>query len=379
MKTYNVGFIGFGFIGKVHAYGYLNLPLHYDPLPLRARITHVCTGHAASAEQGRALFGADHAVTDFRQITENPAVDIVHICTPNHLHKEALLSAMAHQKHIYCDKPLTATLAEADEIAAALPAYKGTAQMTLQNRFFPPTLRARQMIAEGALGDLLEFRAAYLHSGSADPKAPLKWKLSAAAGGGVIADLGSHILDLMHALLGDYAALMAATHIAFPERPSASDPTRREKVEVEDCVMVLAKMARGGLGFIEASKLATSAEDEVRFEVHGTRGALRYDSRDLHHLGYYDGAAPDKPIGGRRGWTAIDTGQRFPAPANGFPTPKMNIGWLRGHMACLANFLGDIAAGRPGEPGLAQGIYLQRLLDVCRVSASEQRWVNVGR
>jgi predicted dehydrogenase len=98
--------------------------------------------------------------------------------------------------------------------------------MTLQNRFFPVTLRAKQMMEEGLLGEILEFRASYLHSGSSDPKAPLKWKLSAEAGGGVVADLGSHILDLMHSLVGDYKELSAMTHIAYKERPSAEDPSR---------------------------------------------------------------------------------------------------------------------------------------------------------
>ena len=89
------------------------------------------------------------AGTDYRAVTENPAIDIVHICTPNHLHKEALLSAIAHQKHIYCDKPLVATMAEAEEIRAALAGYRGTAQMVFQNRFFPATMRAKQLVAEG--------------------------------------------------------------------------------------------------------------------------------------------------------------------------------------------------------------------------------------
>ena len=120
MKTYNVGILGFGFIGKVHAFGYATLPFYYDPVPLSARITHVVTGRIETAEKGRQLVGADVAATDYRAVTENPAIDIVHICTPNHLHKDALLSAMRHQKHLYCDKPLVATMAEAREIRAAL-------------------------------------------------------------------------------------------------------------------------------------------------------------------------------------------------------------------------------------------------------------------
>ncbi|HUU57940.1 MAG TPA: Gfo/Idh/MocA family oxidoreductase [Phycisphaerae bacterium] len=377
MKEYRVGFVGFGFIGRVHACGYLNLPLLYDPPPLRARITHVCTSRPETAAKGAAQVGADHAVTDYRQVTENPDVDIVHVCTPNRLHAAALLSAMKHNKHIYCDKPLVADMDEAKAIEAALPDYTATAQMTLQNRFFPATMRARQMIDEGFCGQVLEFRAAYLHAGSADPNAPLKWKLSAAAGGGVIADLAPHVLDLIHFLLGDYDRLLAATQVAYPQRPSADDPSRMVPVDAEDCVMILARMRSGALGTIEATKIATGSEDEIRFEIHGSKGALRFNGMDPHHLEAYDATAPGKPIGGRRGWTRIDTGQRYPAPASGFPGPKFAMGWTRAHAACLANFLQSVADGRPGDPGLDQGIYIQRLIASAKDSARTNAWTAV--
>ncbi len=109
------------------------------------------------AEKARQTLGAEVAATDYRAVTENPRIDIVHICTPNHLHKEALLSAIAHQKHIYCDKPLVATMAEAEEVRAALAGYRGTAQMTFQNRFFPATMRAKQLVEDGRLGQIAGF------------------------------------------------------------------------------------------------------------------------------------------------------------------------------------------------------------------------------
>ena len=94
--------------------------------------------------------------------------------------------------------------------------------MTLQCRFFPATMRAKQLMDDGFVGKVLEFRAAYLHAGSADPNAPLKWKLSAAHGGGVIADLASHAMDLTHHLVGDFDSLQATTHIAYPDRVLAA-------------------------------------------------------------------------------------------------------------------------------------------------------------
>ncbi len=375
MKIYRVGILGFGFIGKVHTFGYRNLAMYYEPAPLQARITHVAASRPETAERARVLAEADEGVTDYRRITENPDIDIVHICTPNHLHKDALLSAIRHGKHIYCDKPLVATMEEAEEIRTALADYRGTAQMTFHNRFYAATMRARQLIDEGFLGQLLQFRCTYLHSGSIDPKAPLKWKLSAAAGGGVIADLASHALDLTHFLLGDYASLLSATKIAYPERPALGDPSTMVPVDTEDCVVMLAKLRCGALGTIEATKLATGTEDEIRIEIHGSKGALRFNGMDPHHVEAYDAGAPDKPIGGMRGWTHIDAGQRYPEPASGFPSPKNTPGWLRAHVACLANFLYDVAACRPGKPGLEQGIYVQHLMDCVRRSAREERWV----
>jgi predicted dehydrogenase len=310
-------------------------------------------------------------------VTEDPAVNIVHICTPNHLHKDALLSAMRHQKHIYCDKPLTATMAEAEQVRAALPEYRGVAQMTFQNRFYAATLRARQLVDEGFLGQLLQFRAAYLHGSSADPNAPLKWKLTTAAGGGVIADLATHVLDLVEHLLGPIRSVLGETHIAFPRRPSPSNAAQRLPVDAEDAVTVIVRLANGALGVIEATKLAAGSEDELRLEAHGSGGAIRFNGMDPHHLEVYRAAEADRPLGGMRGWTRIDCGARYLPPDTQFPTPKAAVGWLRIPVACLANFLQCVAAGKPAEPGLEQGIRVQRLMECIRTSAAQRRWVDV--
>jgi len=377
MKVYNVGIVGFGSIGKVHAHGYLSLPLYYDPVPLTARITHVVTSRTETAEKGRQTIGADVAATDYRAVTENPDVDIVHICTPNHLHKDALLSAMRQGKHIYCDKPLVATMDEAEEIQSAMAHYQGTAQMTLQYRFYPATMRAKRLVDEGALGEILEFRSCFLHGGSADPLAPLRWKLTAEAGGGVIADLASHVLDLVDHTIGPFESVMAATRIVYPQRPSLADPETKADVDAEDCVMLLARMQSGALGTIEATKIATGTEDELRLEIHGSRGSLQFNGMDPHHLKFHDASAPDQPLGGLRGWNRIDTGQRYEPPAAPFPSPKTSFGWIRSHVACLANFLQAVAEGRPAQPGLEQGIHVQHLIDCARRSAAQERWIDV--
>jgi predicted dehydrogenase len=186
-------------------------------------------------------------------------------------------------------------------------------------------------------------------------------------------------LDLVDHLAGPIDAVMAETHTAYAQRPAADDPTRRVPIDAEDCVLILARLQSGAPGTIEATKIASGAEDELRLEIHGSQGALRLNLMDPHHLEFYDACAADRPLGGVRGWNRIDTGQRYSPPATAFPSPKAAIGWIRGHVACLAHFLQAVAQGRAAEPGLQQGIRVQQLMECVRQSAIERRWVNADR
>jgi predicted dehydrogenase len=214
------------------------------------------------------------------------------------------------------------------------------------------------MVEEGFLGDILSLRAAYLHSGSVDPNAPLKWKLdSDLAGGGVLLDLGSHVLDLVEHLVGQVSVLDCRTRIAYPERPFSDDPTRFARVTAEDAAFLTVRTTNGALGHIEASKIGTGAVDELRFEIDGSRGALRFNLMEPNYLWVYDQTLPAP----ERGWRALETVQSYPPPA-AFPSPKMSVGWLRGHVACLHSFLSAVVRGKPADPSLQVGVALQYLL-----------------
>jgi predicted dehydrogenase len=376
MGPLRVGILGFGFIGKVHAYAYRNMALYYDPPPIETRLVGVCTKRRETGEAARDLLGFDFATTDWREITENRDIDVVNICTPNSLHVEPLLSAIAHGKHVYCEKPLTASADEARRVVAALRDYRGTHQMTFNYRFVPATLRARQLVEAGFLGEPLCFRAAYLHSGSADPEAPLKWKLARDMGGGVIHDLGSHVLDLLRHLAGEFGEVSCAAKTAFASRPSIHDRTRRVPVDAEDHAVMLLRTCSGALGTVEASKIATGAEDEVRLEIHGTRGALRFNLRDPNWLEVYDATLSDQPLGGERGWKRLATVHRYPAPG-GWPGPKFAAGWMRSHVACLYDFLCAIARGVKAEPGLETGARIQEIMAAAVESQRSRCWVSL--
>ncbi len=376
MKKYAVGLIGFGMIGKVHAFGYATLPYYMNPLPGDFRITHVATAHRETAEAAKTLCQTEVATTDYRHITENPDIDVVHICTPNDFHCEPLLSAIRNKKHIYCEKPLCTTWTEAEAIRGKIETtgYAATNQMTFHLRFFPAIKRMKRLIDEGRLGRLLQFRVGYFHASNASPDLPYKWKH--APSGGVIRDLASHLLDLVDFLIGPFDSLTAKTQIAYPSRPltapTPNDPAPpRKEVTVEDAVYIFAQMQSGACGVLEATKLATGTEDELRLEIHGEKGAVRFQLLDPHFVEFFDATASDKPLGGNSGWLRIPAGGRFESPQTTFPSPKSSIGWTRAHCACLGNFLQSVAEGKPAQPDLRQGVKVQELMEkVLRSSES---------
>lgn len=372
-KTYNVGIIGFGFIGSVHAYGYENLKFYYRPVPLKTKLFGVCTAHRETAEQAKSDFGFEFATNDFRELINHPKIDIIHICSPNIFHKEQVLAALAAGKHIYCDKPLVCSDPEAQAIKAALQNYSGIHQMTFHLRFYPATLKAKNLIEEGSLGKIISFRIAYYHSGSIDPQKSMGWKQETEMGGGVLADLGSHAIDLAYFLAGEFDRIAGVSRILYPKRPGKDGAMK--KVTSEDFVIINAQMKNGCLGVIEASKVATGIQDEIRFEIYGTHGALRFNSMEPNFLEFYNQSEPDEPLGGNAGFKKLVTVNRYPKPAVPFPGPKFSGGWLSGHVHCLENFLGCIRDNRAASPSFYEGIYNVRLLDKVRTSETKGIWV----
>ncbi|MFH1742342.1 MAG: Gfo/Idh/MocA family oxidoreductase, partial [bacterium] len=283
---YGVGIVGFGFMGKTHTYGYRTIPFFYDEPPIRFALKGVCVRRAETIDGALAVGGFEFGSTDYRELLDRSDVHIIHVCTPNSLHREQVVEAIRAGKHVYCDKPLGASYEDCVSMVDALKEHgKGlVTQVALQNRFYPCTMRAKQLVEEGFLGRVLSFRACYLHASSINPKKPLGWKLDKAkGGGGVLYDLGSHVLDMVAWLIGPFTQVSAATKIAFPERPHP-ETGEMVKVYADDQALLSLRTRDGALGSVEASKLATGVSDELRVEIHGEKGALRFNLMDPNWL-----------------------------------------------------------------------------------------------
>ena len=377
MKHIRIGLIGTGFMGKTHLYAVKNLPFFYSSADMgfTAEVAVVC---GSSLEKGQAFareFGISRAVATPDEILSDPTIDVVDICTPNPLHFDIAKAAILSGKAVLCEKPLTVTAAQADELSDMASKRGVVCGTVFNNRFLSPVLRAKQLIDEGRLGRILSFDFSYHHNSCIDPDRRVGWKQTAEQGGGTWYDLGPHVVDLCHYLCGELTSLSGRSQIAYPTHLRADGSVW--ETNADEAFYLIAGTKDGAVGTITVSKLSQGANDELSFSIRGERGAISFSLMDPNYLSYYDATAVGSPLGGVRGYTRIECVGRYPSPASGFPAIKAPQGWLRGHMGALQNFLFSVATGTPCTPSFADGAYVQHVLEAALESDRLKREVEL--
>jgi predicted dehydrogenase len=142
----------------------------------------------------------------------------------------------------------------------------------------------------------------------------------------------------------------------------ARDQVRLDALRAVKSAIMIAKTAGGAVGTIEVSKLTIGANDELNFAIYGEKGALKFNMMDLNWLYFYDGTAPAGSLGGERGFTRIECVGRYDAPGGIFPSFKAPIGWLRGHLHSMYEFLSAVHSGTPACPSFDDAAAVQRVL-----------------
>ena len=371
MKIIGVGVIGWGFMGKTHTQALRNIALFYPGIDFQIKLRCVCSRRLEKAQEAAQLAGFESYTDDYRELLARKDIDVVSICTPNDQHEAMAIAAIQAGKHVYIDKPLAVTSQSAGRIAAAAATANVFTQMVFNNRFTPAVLRAKQLVDEGRIGEVLTFNARYLHSGSIDPNRPIGWKQQMQ--GGVLLDLGSHALDLLTWMIGYPQKVFCKMRTLYADRPTRDGG--REQALSEDHVAMLLEMPNGAVGSVEASKIATGANDELTLEIRGEKGALKWNAMDSNYVYFYDQTLPEAAYGGMRGFTQIESVARYPAPGGQFLPPKNSLGWDRGHLHCYYTFLDAVAHGRQPENSVQDGARLQCLMDRIRLSAETGEWV----
>jgi len=366
MEEVRVGLIGFGFIGKIHAMGYRNAALVLPNPLVRVRLAALLTSRPQQEIESHRSLGFELVTNHTDEFFSHP-LDLVDICSPNHLHREQAEMALNAGLAVYCEKPLSSNLEDARIMSALAHKKKALTQVAFNIRFSPAMRQMKAALDSGLIGEVLHFRAIMFHASMLDPGRPMAWRLRKdQAGGGAFVDLGSHLVDLTRYLIGDISTVRAWMRTTYEERPSKKDGSQMEPVSVDDWALCVLELANGARGQIEVSKVAAGSGERSTIEIYGTKGALRYSMHDPEQAEVYNM---------RNGqWSAgrldIASPENQRPIESIYPAVKMSQGFMSNtHLAAAYNFCLNVAEGVESNADFAAALAVQEVLEAAYLSA----------
>ena len=366
MKHLNIGIIGTGFMGKAHAFAYRSALAAFPeiPVPVLKMIADVNSESAAKAAH---QYGFEKSTGNWRDMINDPAIDVVSITTPNTFHKEMALAAIAAGKHVHCEKPLSPTLSDSEDMVKAAEA-KGVITQVGFNYIKNPMLKvARDMIAAGELGEITGFRGIHAEDYMHDPANPWTWRIDPSGGPGVIADLGSHIIGMARFLLGPIISVNADVETVIKQRPKAKGSRDMVPVLVDDIARLLVRFEAGFGGSIEANWVKTGRTMQLGFEIEGSKGSLAFTQERLNELKFYRAGGPIRD----KGFTTIESGPQHP-PYGGFCVAGGHqLGFNDLKTIEIAEFLQGIAAGKATGPDFREAFEIQKVVEAALRSSHD--------
>lgn len=371
MKTLNIGLIGTGFMGKAHAIAYHSAPAVF---PLSANL--VCE---LLAEVNPELAGAKarelgfrRSTGDWRTLVNDPQVDVVDICSPNHLHKEMALAAIAAGKHVYSEKPLALNAADALEMTEAAERAGVKTLVGFNYAKNPAAQLAREIISAGEIGEVVHFRGTHNEDYLADPETPFNWRLKRElSGSGTLGDMGSHIINLAQYLVGAIIEVSGDLQTVVRQRPVAGEPGRFATVENEDQAHCLVRFAGGAMGTLETSRIAWGRKMGLTYEVTGTRGSIVFDQERMSELKLYTGNDPAN----RSGFRTLLLGPGHPDYGHFCVGPGHGVGYNDQKAIEVRDLVEGLVADRPLWPDFRAAYEVNRVIDAIELSHAEGRWV----
>jgi len=367
MDSIGVGLIGTGYMGKAHALAWTGVKAVFGDGP-RLRLEHLVEVTDALAAQRAGEFGFAQSGSDWRALIANPQVDVVSITTPNQFHAEMAIAALEAGKHVWCEKPMATSLADAERMEAAARA-SGKAAVLGYNYIQSPLFRLLEdLLKGGEIGRVNHVRIEMDEDFMADPAAPFGLKSDAASGYGALDDFGVHPLSLLHTLIGPMTRLTCLEAKPYPTRPVAGGGQR--EVETHDIALVMFEMADGVSGQLALNRSAWGRKGRIALQIYGDRGTLVFDQERFNEVQLYtiDGKAET------RGFRTILAGPQH-TPYNRFiPAPGHGLGFNELKVIECHELLNRIA-GKPARViDFSAGLVIERAVEAMARSSRERGW-----
>jgi predicted dehydrogenase len=370
-----VGMLGYAFMGKAHSNAMKKLPyMMYPPVAI-PRLVAIAGRNKEAVEEAARRYGYEKAYTDWRQMIDDPDVQVFDNSGPNNVHTEPNIAAAKAGKHVISEKPLGRNAEECYEMWQAVRKAKVKHMVAFNYRFVPAVRLVRELIDAGKLGRIYHFRASYLQEWIADEDFPMVWRLDKkVAGSGALGDLGSHIIDLARFLVGEPKSLMARTGTFITERKG--EKGKREKVTVDDAFEAVVEYKNGALGTLEATRFAPGRKNHNTFEINAEHGSVRFNLENMNMLEVYM-RDQDKNV---QGFTQVMVSESYhPFWKNWWPQGHI-IGWEHTFVHEFNHFLDAIVNSKDVKPmgaDFEDGYRNAVICDAIALSAKEKRQVDV--
>jgi len=373
-----VGLLGYAFMGKAHSNALKKLPYMLYPPVAIPELTAIAGRNAAAVEEAARRFGYRKAYTDWRALVEDPNVHLLDNVGPNNLHAAPSILAAQLGKHVLCEKPLARNAAEAKAMWDAVE-QAGVKHMTAFNyRFVPAVRMIRELIDQGALGRIYHWRAAYLqewimpHYGT-----PIIWRLEKeTAGSGALGDLGAHIIDLAHYLVGGIKSVSALTKTFIQQRDR--DDGGSGAVDVDDAFAAAVEFENGAIGTLESTRFAAGRKNYNSFEINAEKGSVRFNLERMNEAEvFWVGEEPKAT----QGWhNVLVSESHHPWWQHWWPQGHI-IGWEHTFVHEINHLLDAIVNDQPVGPHGAtfeDGYRCALVCDAIVESAQSGRRVDIG-
>ena len=381
MSEIGVGLVGYKFMGRAHSNAYRQVAHFFDVDPT-PRMVAVCGREEAAVKAAAAHLGWEGWETDYHTLVARPDIGLVDVATPGDTHKEVVLAALAAGKHVLCEKPLANNLDEAREMVAAAKQAGTVAMVNFNYRRVPGVAFARQLIEEGALGEIRHWRAVYLQDWINDPNFPLVWRMKKElAGSGALGDIAAHITDLALYLVGPITEVVGTMDTFIKRRPvaetsgegaglAATGGAQMGDVTVDDATTFLARFASGATGTFEATRLAPGRRNYNSFEINGSKGSLRFNLERMNELEVY--LTEDRA--GLQGFHTISVTEAVHPYAGAWWPAGHILGYEHTFVHAIKDLMDGIKAGKAPHPTFEDGFRCQAVLDAVERSVAAHAW-----
>ena len=383
MKPLNIGMIGYGFMGRAHSNAYRKVNQFFD-LEHQPVLRACCARKEDKIRAFAENWGYESYETDWRKLIARDDIDLIDVGSPNNTHRDIVLAAAEAGKMVLCEKPLSMTVAEGEEMCEAVE-KAGVANMVWFNyRRVPAITLAKQLVDEGRIGRPFHYRATYLQDWTIATDVPqggaALWRLDASvAGSGVTGDLLAHSIDTAEWLNGPIQSVVAKTETFVKERTHA-ETGAVQPVTIDDACMFLAVFENGSMGTFESTRYARGRKNFNTFELNGEQGSVHFDLEDPQYLDYFKYADPKtgaKVEDHLTGWQRIHV-TNFEHPyMDRWWVPGCTIGYEHTFINALADFLKGLQSGVPAQPDFRSGLRTQKVCDAVLESARTGQWTQI--